>query len=452
MRTEIYINIKDLVKECVKKIWIIIIAMIIFSVLLTGYKYSKDKKAAQSADSSKNESVDIDSLTKDMSKDDLDAVMSYVNLYNYKDQQEDFTSDSEIMQINPYKADTMTLQYYVSSSSDTVKKDMSSAYLAYISGGALASDVIEDSGISDTARNIQELIQCDATGMTTGVSFYTENTNVINVFVYGTDENKCKQLSESVKKCLAAYSSKMSKVAEHTFTLFEEQYSVTASSKLISLKNDRFGNLSSYNTKVTDYESYLSDSQLADAKKIIAAQEDDHTDKDSSKENVSDINVRISKKYVVVGAFLGLVLAVIIIIFRYIFDPSIKNEKDLQVFYGANYIGNVSDVSNIKFVVAKLISLCESKDTKTVTLAGMVSDKDKKIIDDVAKEIESKGIKTVIIGDILTDAEAVEQLDSGDKLVLLETVRKNKYEEYTQQKLLCESLGVECMGYVAIAK
>ena len=39
MKKEIYISVKDLVAECIRKAWIIIISMIVFAVLLAGYKY-----------------------------------------------------------------------------------------------------------------------------------------------------------------------------------------------------------------------------------------------------------------------------------------------------------------------------------------------------------------------------------------------------------------------------
>lgn len=454
MKTQIYINVKDLIMECVRKIWIIIIAMIVFGVLLAGYKYTKEKKSVQNQATTKQETVDVDKMTKDMSKDDLDAAMSYVNLYNYKNQQEDYAADSKIMEINPYKVDTVALQYYVGAADETKAKDMASAYLAYITGGALAEDVVENKELTESARSIQELIQCDATGMTTGVSYYTENTNVINVFVYGTDEQESKNLADGVKTCLDEYSSKLAKVSEHTFTLFEEKYSVTTATKLISLKNDRFGNLASYNTKVTDYESYITDSQLSSAKQIISAQENNEANENDSEDNPaqSTPKVRISKKYLVVGAFLGLVLAAICIILRYIFDPSIKNSKDLQAFYGATYIGDVTDAAAIKLVSSKIISLCENKSSKKVILAGEISEKDNSKITEVVKNIEDKGIKVVKTGNILSDADGIEKLEKDDKLVLLETIRKNKYEEYAQQEALCETLGVDCMGYIALAK
>ena len=61
---------------------------------------------------------------------------------------------------------------------------MAAAYLSYISGGSLAADVVTDNDLEDSSSDIQELIQCDATGLTTGTSFYTENTNTINMYVF----------------------------------------------------------------------------------------------------------------------------------------------------------------------------------------------------------------------------------------------------------------------------
>ncbi len=44
MKTEIYISVKDLIKECIRKIWIIIVAMVVFGILLAGFGSVKRQK------------------------------------------------------------------------------------------------------------------------------------------------------------------------------------------------------------------------------------------------------------------------------------------------------------------------------------------------------------------------------------------------------------------------
>lgn len=458
MKTEIYISVKDLIKECIRKIWIIIVAMVVFGILLAGFRYAKDKKnIANTTVAESTEKVDIEKIVDDLESDDYNQVMTYVDLTNYRDQNRLYTADAKLMKINPYKVDTVLLQYYVNAEDENTRKDMAAAYLSYISGGSLAADVVENNDLEDSSSDIQELIQCDATGLTTGTAFYTENTNTINMYVYGVDEQDAKDIASYVKESMDAYSQKLSAVAPHTLTLFEEQYSVTCATKLVSLKNDRFGNLMTYNDRTTSYEGLLSDKQKESAQKIVSAQKENdeledsnETGKTAKKDEAPKAS--ISKKYLVVGAFLGLVLAVVIIVLRYMFDPTIKTSKDLQMFYGTNFIGDVAQADGALLAASKIINMCSNRQIKKVLIAGKMATENEASIKEVVDAVEKKGIVADIIGDILTDADAVQTLEAKSNVVLVEAVRKSKYEDFNQEKALCESLDAQLLGYIAITK
>lgn len=458
MKTEIYISVKDLIKECIRKIWIIIVAMVVFGILLAGFRYAKDKKnIANTTVAESTEKVDVEKIVDDLESDDYNQVMTYVDLTNYRDQNRLYTADAKLMKINPYKVDTVLLQYYVNAEDENTRKDMAAAYLSYISGGSLAADVVENNDLEDSSSDIQELIQCDATGLTTGTAFYTENTNTINMYVYGVDEQDAKDIASYVKESMDAYSQKLSAVAPHTLTLFEEQYSVTCATKLVSLKNDRFGNLMTYNDRTTSYEGLLSDKQKESAQKIVSAQKENdeledsnETGKTAKKDEAPKAS--ISKKYLVVGAFIGLVLAVVIIVLRYMFDPTIKTSKDLQMFYGTNFIGDVAQADGALLAASKIINMCSNRQIKKVLIAGKMATENEAAIKEVVDAVEKKGVVADIIGDILTDADAVQTLEAKSNVVLVEAVRKSKYEDFNQEKALCESLDAQLLGYIAITK
>lgn len=458
MKTEIYISVKDLIKECIRKIWIIIVAMVVFGILLAGFRYAKDKKnIANTTVAESTEKVDVEKIVDDLESDDYNQVMTYVDLTNYRDQNRLYTADAKLMKINPYKVDTVLLQYYVNAEDENTRKDMAAAYLSYISGGSLAADVVENNDLEDSSSDIQELIQCDATGLTTGTAFYTENTNTINMYVYGVDEQDAEDIASYVKESMDAYSQKLSAVAPHTLTLFEEQYSVTCATKLVSLKNDRFGNLMTYNDRTTSYEGLLSDKQKESAQKIVSAQKENDELEDSNETGKTakkdeTPKASISKKYLVVGAFLGLVLAVVIIVLRYMFDPTIKTSKDLQMFYGTNFIGDVAQADGALLAASKIINMCSNRQIKKVLIAGKMATENEAAIKEVVDAVEKKGIVADIIGDILTDADAVQTLEAKSNVVLVEAVRKSKYEDFNQEKALCESLDAQLLGYIAITK
>ena len=100
MKTEIYISVKDLIKECIRKIWIIIVAMVIFGILLAGFRYVKDKKnIANTTVAESTEKVDVEKIVDDLESDDYNQVMTYVDLTNYRDQNRLYTADAKLMKI-----------------------------------------------------------------------------------------------------------------------------------------------------------------------------------------------------------------------------------------------------------------------------------------------------------------------------------------------------------------
>lgn len=450
MKTEIYISVKDLIKECIRKIWVIIVAMIVFAVLLTGAKYAKDKKAAGSTGEQTNEKQTVESVTKDLSKTDYDSAMSYADMTEFRDMIKQYTANAKLMKINPYSADTAELQYFVDGPDGQTRKDMVTAYLAYISEGALADDVVKELGTDNTASEIQELINCDATG-SVNTSYYMENTNVINISVYGDSADDCSETTDAVKKCIDSYSQSLQDVAAHSLSLFKENYSVTSSSYLIGIRNDRFGMLTNYNGRVTDYENYLTDEQISNGKKVADIQKSEDTEDTQvgDEQENNDIKVSISKKYFVVGAFLGLVIAIIIIVLRYMFDPTIKNEKDLQMFYNADFIGKAEE-GRCALAASKIISICNGQNISKVLLAGDVSDKQRKVLEEIVAAVEKKNITAELIGNILEDAAAVEKIGPESAVVLLETVRQSKYDDFNQEKAVCNSVKAKLIGYIAL--
>ena len=57
-------------------------------------------------------------------------------------------------------------------------------------------------------------------------------------------------------------------------------------------------------------------------------------------------------------------LAVVIIVLRYMFDPTIKTSKDLQMFYGTNFIGDVAQADGALLARSKIINMCKEQTDK----------------------------------------------------------------------------------------
>lgn len=468
MRKEIYISVKDLVAECIRKAWIIIILMLLFAVLLGAYKYKKDVNESNST--VKEEVNNVDDAISKLSESDYNKVMSYIKLVDFVKQQESYVSNSLLMKMDPYHANIANLQYYVSATDENKQKDAVVAYLSYISNGGLAEDMYENDD-SVSFEDLKSAITCDAIGPVSSNVMMEGYTNVINIMVYGESEKQCKSFVENIKNNLVQYNTKINAVTENTITLIDESYSVQTSTVLLSYQTDRMNNLATWNTRVLEEEKELDQANLALAKQIMELDENVAENKDEEVEN--NKKVSISKKFVILGAFAGFALSILGIIIVYIIDGRLKTEKELQMMYGIRTFGSiiVSGKPNVfeniadkvcyransnkpdetgEYCVSQIITLCKNTDTKNLVLVG-----EEKVYNDInnlqiLQKLNAGGVKAEYIGDVVNDAVAIRELKKEKKVVLLESARKSFYVNIEQQINEIQNQGVEILGYITV--
>ena len=477
MKKEIYISVKDLVAECIRKAWIIIISMIVFAVLLTGYKYKKDLSVVPAT--VKEEVKNTGDALADLNEADYNKVMSYVQLAKNVSGQEAYISNALLMKIDPYRANIANLQYYVSVTDENKKNDTIVAYLGYIGNGGLAEDMYEiDDSVS--IEDIKSVIICDATGPSTTGVMLENYSNVININVYGESDEQCKTFAELIKTCLGNYNAKLNGLTENSVTIIDESYGVQASTNLITYQNDRINALATWNTRLLEESKELDPKHLELAEQVIALNNetseditDGQTDTaDVAEETVKPVKVSISKKYAVIGALVGIILAMFGIIIVYIIDGRLKTAKELQMMYGIRTFGSIAshklnifetlankicyrtNKNNVDetgdYCASQITTLCKNLDSKNLVFIG--EDKTLEALDklQILEKLNIAGINAEYVGDVLSDAAAVRALNKDKKVVLVEIARKSYYTNIEQRINEIQNQGVEILGYITI--
>lgn len=468
MKTEIYVSIKDMVAECIKKVWIIVIFMIIFAILVAGYKYKKDLIEIDST--IKQEEKNVDKLLESLSPADYNAVKSYVGFYKYVAQQQEYSNNSVILNLDPYNVNVATLQFYVQATDESSNDDAVVAYLSYIDGGAVAEDMYElDKEIP--VSDVDALITCEATGpVSLKATDMPENTNVITVNVYGQSEKQCKTLVTNLKQCVEAYSTKLNQYAVNTISLVNESYSVQSSNYLIITKADRLNNITLWNTKLLEEQKRLGDANVAIAEQMISIEENGNQQQEVEKANKT---VAISKKYIVMGGAVGIILATFIIALNYILNGRLKTEKELQMMYGVRNLGSIAETEGKFFenladkicnhgnvargelvtgelVVSQIVNICENMEIKEISIVGPQSIKEKLEDKGIIERLDKRGISAKYIGDVSRDADAVSSLNINKKVIMVETARQSYYVDIETRVNRIKNQGIDILGYVTI--
>ena len=307
--------------------------------------------------------------------------------------------------------------------------------------------------------------------------------NVMNVSIYGKTKEDAEHLAERVQKLLVAYQSVVNKnVGAHTLTFVNESTELQSDSNIANTQTNTLNNVLNLEDNADKTKAELSSDQLSIAEKQIQKVSEKETKSVTAKASDSSKNadtqqetvkVHLSKKYLVVGAGAGFILAIVLILLKYLLSNTMKGAHDLQRMQGLNYLGSVSakkkNVLDVvanrlfgrepilneqveqKLVESKLESCCKNHEISAAALAGNACLKDSKAVSDLIDYNADKDLEVVWIGDLAEDPQAIEQLKNYHDIVLVEQLRKSRYESVFYKIKLCEDQGVNILGYIVIA-
>lgn len=191
----------------------------------------------------------------------------------------------------------------------------------------------------------------------------------------------------------------------------------------------------------------------------------------------------ISKKYIVVGALLGLILAAIVIIIKYIATTTIKAAGEVEDNLGLQILGRFD--GSTKFydkrrtaldrwlrrvkqknkqklsyedsvdVVAEKIRLTSSKqDFHKVCVAvdanvQMEKLQKKEFLEDIAAKTGTEP-ELKILKNILGNSDALREIGDADAALLVLQTESSRFADIHYGRLLCESNGVPVLGAIVV--
>ena len=462
----IYVSLKDLVAECIRKIVNILICMLVFAVLLGTYGYSIGNTKTDELSDTKT----LDERIKELSEEDYNKVMSYVRTVKQQRQELKYLDDSVIMQIDPYGVDTVNLQYIISDDDVADKLNIKKLLVNYISQGSLAqsvSNVYEE--LSE--KEITDLIYC--TKDNESVDKDVNLSSVVSVNIYGKDKEQVNGLEKAVKSCIDDYVEQTS--IRDNVKLVSDLYHVAKSDELVLIKKKIISDSVSWNSTVSDSKTDIDDALKTLADEMLM-QDGNNEELNNSKSDVSQQNSKDTKlaiKYGIIGLFVGALLSVFVIIVLYILNGTIKTNIDLKVQYGLYDFGNMSyrkskkteiladkycygsrlqkNYEDKSIMISNIVAVCKNVKIDNIILLGNVSEKNDNMVNELIHLLEQEKINVDYMGDILADATVANKIKRTDNVIFIETLRESRYEDVIREKNVCDKIKCNILGYVTIS-
>lgn len=482
-KSEIDIEIKDLLWELLRKWRVIIIMALICAVGLTAYQYRIDMNKTDVVVVKKTQ----EELEKAMSVQDISEVTGAVNLLNQLGEKSAYMDASTLMQINPYEEKAVLLQYVIEA--EQAEEVLANAYRSYIEDGYLAQLLAGFRGVE--ALYVQELISVadDNTDMYVysdtmdeSIQMELENREADTCFtvkVCGLDEASIAEMAQNIKTSLNVYSGDLKqKVGEHELKLIEETTCVLVDNALAELQNRNATAIKTISNNIDKMKNEMTGDQITlYTYRVTGVTQSENSTSEAPQPKV----VTISVKHGVIGAIVGAVLGCAIILVLYVFSAKLRNSDEIKTLYHVKVLGQVENPqkkNGIFSFVDKLIAKvqsggkrelsyeqavqmictniamdCKKKEQKKVYLTGsMVEQIPGELLEDIAKECKEKGIQIVKGAAIAYDAEALEDLDLIGTVVFLEKKRTSFYDEIYKEILLCRENGIQVMGIIVVGE
>ncbi len=486
---EVRISIGDMFWTIMEKWRLILAAMLVCAVAAGGAGYIKSHRAYQTelANIGADTEITEEALIQNMTEDSIEkirytaeAVEMYQELY---ERQKEYNSNSILMLEDPLSVPTVTLQYYIDNHYQT-------EYPTIIAVDNI--EVIKQtyvSGISDLKLHQQI---SDEMKEKLPASYYEEILTV-----YGTNrgfcvqithynEKDCKKISKIVKKYIdEMYENVKTVNGEFEIELLVETYQEVANldlvitqqnymTQLMNIKNAETALKNALTAEEIPYYEYL----LAEAEEQAAAQSETGLLGQPELTAVPE-KPSVSIKYVIAGAFLGIVLAAGCAGLLYILDNHLHRSGELQEMYGVEILGSftvdrgkkrmfgfidrfirrlrrrgereLSEEENLRMTAASIkMSLKRSGGTRLLFIGCGCSEETAAFTDNIRKELAKDGISVRCEKDLIYHGDCAAKLQDADSVVLVETLGRTTYQETEKEISLCHKGELPIIGAIVI--
>ena len=473
LNQERIITIADLIREIIRKLWIVVAAAVIFAAIFGGYKYAKDSKAASASSES---TVDMKVKLNDDAQTEVDNVLK---IQDNLDEQQAYVDNSVLMQIDPYNESVVTLQYHYNPDNKDYSSDLLNSYMSYVNNGGLSSDLAA-AGIDLDVQYISELLNCESNFETTGTSSdnnITLNSKSESFEISIIHENKadCEKMAETVISCMDAYQQQLqSRVGSHSLTLVDQSYSKEVDKEILTYKTDRVNSIISMQERIKDLTEKMTADQNAvidkynkDAKSDTkVASKDDSSAVPEAKN--SDTHVSISKKYVVVGAAAGIILSCLAIIILYVVRGTVNKAEDIRSLYNLRVVGELegkkkkgtalsgkgsglTPEQQKELLSANLKVACKKEGIEKLLISGSsIAEVENGVKEYLTAELKKAGIEVCITDSFLTSGKALEKLAEYDHVLLIEQIGSTRYEDLSAELRICLEQQAEVLGTIVL--
>lgn len=388
-----------------------------------------------------------------------------------------YNKEALIMKLDPFHLYVHELKYYIrnedgAENTNSKSSAMVQAYVSKLQDGFLGQKlkaVIEEEA-GEKQREFYEspnLIKVDETNQNTGVLTF------LLYFENGEDAEAVLLLKEKMQE---AKNRVEAELGNHTLSLIGESAYEFADMDILHVQEANSQRINDLTERIEKIKKQVTDPTELRYLNYLVSRTDSNV---GENELVVKTAHHINKKYIIVGAALGLILAVIVIIIKYVGSNTIKNAKEMEELFGvpligkvegehsfyqkrkarldrwlrnkkSEAVGNLTEEEQIRLIATRIKIAAEKKGLQKV---GLVLDGTEaagaKMAEAVMTLLE-QDLKLQVIDGIFKQPESLKNFATMDGAILIEQIDKSKYDDIRTVATLCANYQVPLIGSIVI--
>ena len=399
----------------------LIVSIVVGLVLggLLGYKKSRG-----------NVTIEDDDLNSFLvSKESLDKKLEETN-----EELNNYLVNNDFFGLTPYNSVQARALYYVDVDSDAdYVASLIKTYIAKLTSSDVLAEIAKK-------YNISEVYVSDYISIYSHVSNnqVDKDNNLIDINVYYSDEEIANSILTDLESKLLSYNDELSSsIGTNKLTLVSENVYKGFNNNIVSVQKDKISYINGLVTSITDIQIQLNTLSTSETNSVSFK--------------------KAFVKYSLIG-FVGVFFVLCVYYaLAFIFSDKVYSSNEFKDKTKIKVLGNLTfDKTNSKYIgwINKLEKRPTSNDydlvvsniiaygdTKKVLLSGDLEDD---IKEDIVSNLKTllKNVEIISCGSLLTDSNAVNELDSVDSVILLAKCNKSSYKTIKEEKNKLDDLKV----------
>lgn len=476
----------------------IVIAIVLGGVFMGGVSYLRDMRNVQV----QNVSTDDNSLEQfgEVYQQDIDITQineqwlaeqlteEEVNNVNrallYRQLYEDallYQQRSMATQVDPYNVPREEIILLVQSDDLNRTYSIKKIYEDMVTSAGIYEYLKENCGVDSS---VCEMIILD------DISYdQMYETDILRVTIQHYNEEICKKIADSVLVYLNEQSLAMQEsLGTHVLSLVSRSSSKVFVEDYLTQQWEMQIQLSGYKTSCIDLKAKFTDKQLCYYNYMLSGRLSFESneyllDIDVQEENVEQVAEpmapMVSKMYVVLGMALFAFIYVFVLLVLYVMDKRLRTSDNLLELYGIPQLGTIpkheETMRRYNFIDRFVLSLrnrnkrqftydeavelaavsvkilAEREGIKEVTLVGCnLKDDSLEVCEQIKRRLEKDNVVTMILNNVLYDAQSMCELENACGVVLVETTGSTLYDEIAKEVELMRRQAIKIMGTVVV--